>query len=128
MDIGEKIYWLWSTDSSATALVAANRFKPFAANLQNLSLPYVFHGLIDEIPRIRTTAALITLRRYRWQFNVVAASTSSARAILSKLITVMDGNHGGFNLHHQGDTFLEADNARGYVHYASEWLVTSNTE
>lgn len=127
MTVEEKIYALWSADATAAALVPAARIKPFSANLQNVTIPYIIHGLISEPARFRTHGEGVTnaLRMQRWQFTVCASSTSSAQAILAKLISVLDGNRGGFNFHHQSDLFLDADQDQAYVTYASEFLVTT---
>mgnify|MGYP003520125869 CR=1 FL=1 len=118
MTVEEKIYALWSADATATAIIPAARVKPWSANLQNLTIPYILHGLISEPARRRTYGEGVSgsMRIQRWQFTVCALSTSSAQTILSKLISVLDGNHGGFNFHHTGDYFLDADHDQAGEH------------
>lgn len=124
MTVEEKVFALWLGDSSALQLVPMDRIKPWAANLQNVPIPYINHGLISETVRARTHAeGAAALRLQRWQFNVCAESTSQAQEILGHLVRVMDGVRDGFHFQHQGDLWLESVPEMGYVTYASEFLV-----
>lgn len=128
MTIEEKIYALWSGDATAIAIVPANRFKPAGGDYQNLAVPYVVHRMIGESPyRTHTEGAVGALTTGIRQFDIVvpaATSASSYRTILNKLISVFDGNKGGFNFHYSNSRFT-AELPEGVAVYSADFLETA---
>lgn len=125
MTVAEKVYALWSADSTATALVPAARIKPTGV-YQNLTVPYIIHWPISTT-RYRThgEGATGSIERNLIQFSVYAASFTSADAIRLKLISVLDGNQGGFNFQFQASRFVDEIPDKSIVHIAVDFLVTT---
>lgn len=125
MTIAEKIFALWGADATAIALVPAARFK-YAGNYQNVTAPYViFFPVAMQSYRTISEGATNALEYGTWQFSIYAASSSSADTIKSKLISVFDGNKGGFNFHYQMSRFVDETPDKSLVLVATDFLVTS---
>lgn len=125
MTIPEKIYALWTADSSAVALVPANRFK-YAGTYQDVAANYViFHPISNQVYRTIREGAANALEYGTYQFSIYAASQTAADAIRRKLISVLDGNHGGFNFHFQISRFVDEAPDRGLVLVAADFLATA---
>lgn len=125
MTIAEKIFELWSADAAALALVAAANFK-YAGWYQNIPAPYViFFPVIEQRYRTFSEGVANSLEYGTWQFSIYAASASSADTIRRKLITVYDGNHGGFNFHFQNSRFVDETPDKKLVLIAADFLATS---
>lgn len=125
MTVEEKIFALWSADATATALVPAARFKP-GGIYQNLAAPYVLHWPI-VITRRRTFAegAANCIETSTRQFSIYAASITSAEEIRLKLISVFDGNKGGFNFQFQSARFVDEQPDIPIVLIAVDFLVST---
>lgn len=125
MTVEEKIYALWSADATATALVPAARFKPGGV-YQNLTVPYVIHWPISVTrPRTIGEGAANAIEISTRQFSIYASSMTAAEAIRRKLISVFDGNKGGFNFHFQASRFVDETPDLGVVLVAADFLVTT---
>lgn len=124
MTAAEKIFALWSADATATALVPAARFK-YAGPYQNITAPYVIYSPIT-VQRYRTISegATNALEYGIWQFSIFSASASGADDIRRKLITVLDGNKGGFNFFFISSLVVDVDQERQLVHVAADFRVT----
>jgi hypothetical protein len=127
MTVAEKIFSLWSADSSATALVPAARFKP-GGLYQNIAFPYVvFTRVYDERYRTIAEGAANALEYGTWQFSVHTngnTAHSTADTIRRKLIDVYDGNKGGFNFHYRASGPEIVSQDREYAMLPVEFLIT----
>lgn len=125
MTVAEKIFALWGADGTATALVPASRFK-FAGDYQNVTAPYViFFPVTTQRYRTMAEGAINALEYGTWQFSIYAASMSSAETIRVKLISVLDGNKGGFNFHFQTSRFVDETPDKSIVLVAADFLATA---
>lgn len=125
MTIAEKIFALWGADATALALVPAANFK-FAGPYQGVVAPYViFFPVIEQRYRTFSEGVANSLEYGTWQFSIYAASASSADTIRRKLITVYDGNRGGFNFHFKDSRFVDETPDKKLVLVAADFLATS---
>lgn len=126
MTIPEKTSALWSADAAAIALVPAAQFKP-SGIYQGITLPYViFFPVYTERYRTINAGAIGALQSGLWQFSIFAVSLSSAQTIADKLITVLDGNKGGFNFFFRASRFVNEDVVSKSVHVAVDFMITAN--
>lgn len=125
MTVAEKIFALWGADATAISLVPASRFK-YAGSWQNVTVPYVIFEPVTQ-QRYRTLAegAASSIETGTWQFSIFAASSSAADIIRERLITVLDGNKGGFNFHFQASRFVDETPDRSMVLVAVDFFVSS---
>lgn len=126
MTIAEKIFALWSADTAAKALVPVAKFK-YAGPYQGITAPYVIYFPVVE-QRYRTIAegAIGSLKHGEWQFSIYASSASSADTIVEKLVTIYDGNKGGFNFQFRNSRFVDETPDKSLVLVAVDFFVSSN--
>lgn len=126
MTVLEKTFALWSAEPTAVALVPVDRFKP-AGIYQSLGTPHVVFFPIS-LARYRTinAGASNALEYGLWQFSIFGESFTAADAIYRKLLSVFDGNKGGFNYLFQTMRFVDENVDVKTVHLAVDFLVTAS--
>ena len=93
--------------AAVTALVPALRIRP-PGNWQNITLPYIVHRPSSVEPT-RTHDGLKTLAIYNYyQVMIFSTSASEGAAIRDAVITAMDGNHAGTEIHFTGGSVFSA--------------------